>query len=348
MGTDPHVPGRVTLATVALQAGVSLATASRVLSNGHRVVRPDLRERVLRVASELHYIPNVHAQALAGISPHTVGVILHDVTDPYFAGIADGIMRVAHEHGLLVMLASTFRDPEREIAYVATLHAQRARAILLIGSGFEDRSYVRRMGDELRAYKENGGRVACVTNHSRLPADVVAPNNAKGAGDMADALLAMGHRRFAVITGPSVLTTVSDRLRGFRERLAQDGIVVPDAHQVAGDFTRDGGYAAMTELLSRRLDVSAVFVLNDAMAVGALSACRDAGVRVPEDLSIAGFDDIPIVRDLHPPLTTVHLPLSRMGAEAMALTLAAPTGRRRTRRVDGEVMIRASTAPVRD
>lgn len=344
MGAAPHVTERVTLETVARQAGVSLATASRVLSNGQRVVNAELRDRVLLAASELRYIPNVHAQALAGASPHTVGVILHDVTDPYFAGIAGGIMRVAHDHGLLVMMASTFRDPEREVAYVSALHAQRARAILLIGSGFEDRSYLRRMTAELRAYQNTGGRVACVSNHSRLPADVVAPNNAQGAADLADTLLDMGHTRFAVVTGPSVLTTVKDRLSGFSGRLNDAGVALPETHRVSGDFTRDGGYAAMTELLGRGLDITAVFVLNDAMAIGALSACRDTGVRVPDDLSLAGFDDIPIVRDLDPPLTTVHLPLSQLGAEAMALALDKPAARRRTRRISGEVIVRASTA----
>ncbi|CAN5882048.1 LacI family DNA-binding transcriptional regulator [soil metagenome] len=335
----------MTLETVARDAGVALATASRVLSNGSRVVAPALRERVLDAAGRLRYIPNAHAQALAGASPHTVGVILHDVADPYFSAIAGGVMRVAHEHGLLVMMASTFRDPEREIAYVSMLHAQRARAILLIGSGFENPSYSRRMAAELGGYRATGGRVACVSNHSRLPADVVAPNNVQGAADLADELLAMGHRRFAVVTGPEALTTVKDRLDGFTRRLAEAGVDLPTTHRVGADFTRDGGYAAMSQLLSRRLDVSAVFVLNDVMAIGALSACREVGVRVPEDLSLAGFDDIPIVRDLDPPLSTVRLPLDQLGAQAMSLALDELSDRRRVRWVDGEVVLRASTRP---
>jgi LacI family transcriptional regulator len=161
---------------------------------------------------------------------------------------------------------------------------------------------------------------------------------------MADALLGMGHRKFAVVTGPHMLTTVKDRLAGFTQRLAKAGVDLPQRHCVGGDFTRDGGYAAMTELLRRGLDVTAVFVLNDAMAIGALSACRDTGVRVPDDLSLAGFDDIPIVRDLDPPLTTVHLPLAELGAQAMSLALDQPSTRRRTRRVSGKVMVRASTS----
>ncbi len=334
-----------TLEAVAKEAGVSLATASRVLNGGTRVVKAEYRDRVLAAAKELHYMPNAHAQALARSTTSTVGVILHDVADPYFSVIAGGVMRTAHQHDLMVMMASTFRDPEREIAYVASLHAQRARAILLIGSGFDDQDYVERMTAQLSAYRESGGRVACVSNHSTLPADVVVPDNRQGAADLAQALLDQGHRSFAVISGPPRLITVSDRLAGLRSALDKAGVELPESHVVDGGFTRDGGYAAMNELLDAGLGVTAVCVLSDVMAIGALSACRDRGVDVPAELSLAGFDDIPIVRDLQPPLTSVRLPLDELGVRAMELVLAEPTARRRVQRVRGDVVMRASTAP---
>src|SRR5699024_815793 len=131
-----------TLQDVAREAGVSLATASRVL-RGTSQVRADLRERVLAAAGKLRYSPNAHAQALASASSTSVGVICHDVSDPYFAAVAGGVMATAREHGMLVTLASTFRDSAQEVEYVAMLRAQRARAILLTGSGFEDRAWER-------------------------------------------------------------------------------------------------------------------------------------------------------------------------------------------------------------
>lgn len=160
---DPRSGERnyVTLQDVAREAGVSLATASRVL-NGTSQVRADLRERVLATAAELSYTPNAHAQALASSSSKAIGVICHDVSDPYFASVARGVMRTAADRGMLVMLASTFRDPAREIEYVAMLRAQRARAILLIGSGFEDRDWERSMAAELEPYLRTGGRIAVV------------------------------------------------------------------------------------------------------------------------------------------------------------------------------------------
>ncbi|MFE9693245.1 LacI family DNA-binding transcriptional regulator [Micromonospora sp. NPDC005806] len=333
----------VTLEDVAREAEVSLATASRAL-NGMRVT-PQLRDRVLAAAEKLAYIPNAHARALAGASHRTVGVICHDVSDPYFAAVAGGVMRVAGNNDLLVMLASTFRDPEREIAYVSMLRAERAPAILLIGSGFEDPRWERALDAELKPYLEGGGRVAVVSRHRSLKVDSVLPENRAGAAAMARALLDLGHRRFAVLTGPQTLTTVADRLGGFRDELTKAGVALNPADIVEGPFTRDGGYGAMTELLSRGLTATCVFALTDVMAIGACAALRDQGLSVPNDVSVAGFDDIPIVRDLTPPLTTVALPLQQLGEKAMEMALTENPGRRRRiLRLGGEVVVRASTA----
>ncbi|SCF11149.1 transcriptional regulator, LacI family [Micromonospora viridifaciens] len=333
----------VTLEDVARAADVSLATASRAL-NGMRVT-PQLRDRVLAAAEQLAYTPNAHARALAGASHRTVGVICHDVSDPYFAAVAGGVMRVAGDKDLLVMLASTFRDPEREIAYVSMLRAERALAILLIGSGFEDPHWERALDAELKPYLEGGGRVAVVSRHRSLKVDSVLPENRAGAAAMARALLDLGHRRFAVLTGPPALTTVADRLGGFRDELKKAGVQLAPTDIVEGPFTRDGGYGAMTELLARGLTATCVFALTDVMAIGACAALRDHGLSVPQDVSVAGFDDIPIVRDLTPPLTTVALPLQQLGEKAMELALTDNTGRRRRiLRMGGEVVVRASTA----
>ncbi|SNR26507.1 LacI family DNA-binding transcriptional regulator [Actinomadura mexicana] len=335
----------VTLQDVAREAGVSLATASRVL-NGTAQVRADLRERVLAAAAELSYTPNAHAQALASSSSKSVGVVCHDVSDPYFAAVARGVMRTAAEYGMLVMLASTFRDPAREIEYVAMLRAQRARAILLIGSGFEDRDWERAMAAELDPYQRTGGRVAVLSRHRSLKVDAILPQNREGAAALARALLDLGHRRFGVLTGPRALTTVHDRLGGFTEALADAGVRIAPEHIVEAPFTRDGGYRAAAELLRRENRPTCVFAVTDVMAVGALAALRDHGVLVPGEMSLAGFDDISIVRDLTPALTTVALPLNAMGERVMSLALREPVNRRsRIERVAGEVVLRGSTAP---
>ncbi len=343
MDRRPHV----TLEDVARAADVSLATASRAL-NGTTKVGSNLRERVLAAAEELAYTPNAHAQMLAGAAKRTVGVICHDVSDPYFAGVARGVMRVAGDNGLLVMLASTFRDPQKEIAYVSALRAQRASAIVLIGSGFEDKEWERALAAEIEPYRRGGGQVAVVSRHRNLKVDSVQPANRQGAADLARALLAQGHRTFAVLAGPRSLTTVVDRLAGFRDALADAGVTLAESAIVEGAFTRDGGYEAMSELIARGSDATCVFAVTDVMAVGALTAAREAGLSVPDDVSLAGFDDIPIVRDLTPPLTTVALPLEELGERAMELAISDNSrSRSRVLRVSGEVVLRASTAPPR-
>ncbi|GAA4553584.1 LacI family DNA-binding transcriptional regulator [Amycolatopsis samaneae] len=341
MRSRPHV----TLEDVARSANVSLATASRVL-NGTASVRTDLRDRVVSAAAELAYAPNAHAQALAGGSHRTVGVICHDVSDPYFSAIAGGVMRVATDNGLLVMLAGTFRDPDREVAYVSMLRAQRASAIVLIGSAFEDRAWERAMAAELEPYRRGGGQVAAVSRHRGLKIDSVQPDNRGGAAELAKSLFGMGHRRFAVLAGPRQLTTVIDRLSGFSTALAELGVTVREEDVVEGAFSREGGYEAMRAVLARskRKLPTCVFAVTDIMAMGALAALREAGLAAPDDISIAGFNDIPVVRDLTPTLSTVALPLEQLGERAMDLALKGSSGGRpRVVRMSGQVMLREST-----
>jgi LacI family transcriptional regulator len=335
-----------TLAEVARQAGVSVATASRVLNGGNRVVRPQLRDKVLAAASALHYTPNAHAQALAGSHTASVGLVLHDVSDPYFAAIAGGAMRRATEHDMLVMMSCTFRDPDRELAYVRMLHQQRAQAIILAGSGYHDRERSEKLRAALAAYAAGGGRVAVVSQH-RFDVDTVLPDNQGGARALARALLELGHREFALVTGPEHLLTVRDRYLGFRQELGRAAAKLPNHRVADGGFTRDGGYAAVRKLHESGAlrEVSCVVALSDVMAIGALAALRDLGIRVPDDVSLAGFDDIPTVRDLTPPLSTVRLPLAEMGARALDLALAGREGQApQIVRVDAEVVLRGSTA----
>lgn len=342
--TDERTGRYVTLAQVSEAAQVSLATASRVLNGSGRAVRPGLRDRVLDAARKLRYVPNAHAQALAGGNTATVGLVMHDVSDPYFAAIARGAMGVAAEQGALVMLASTFRSPDREIEYVSTLRAQRARAILLVGSGFDDRDYARAMRAELRQHRDAGGRYAFVSQHN-LPGDAVLPDNEKGAGAVAEALVGLGHRRIAVAAGPHSLTTAARRLDGFLKALATLGVPRDRVQVVEQEFTEEGGRAAAAELASAGSDATALFCVSDVMAIGALTALREHGVAVPGDLSLIGFDDIPIVRHLTPALSTVRLDLEEMGRRAMRLVLTPTTASRSRRvRIPAELVLRDSTA----
>lgn len=327
----------VTLEDVARHAGVSLATASRVLNGSSRRVGAPLRERVERAARELGYQPNATAQTLARGSSNVIGLVVHDLTDPYFAALAGGAMRAADRRGLVVMVGTTYRDPEREIGYVSTLRAQRVRAILLAGSRVADEKVTGRLRAELASYRDSGGRAASV-GQDLLGVDTVAPANRTGAAALARALADLGHTRFAVLAGPSWLVTAADRTAGFTEALEELGLAAPLV--VHGDFDRDGGYTSAKEILGT--GVTCVFAVNDVMAVGALAALREEGVDVPGDLSVAGFDDIATLRDLVPALTTVRLPLAEMGERALELALGDSPDPE-VEEIEGEVILRAST-----
>jgi len=343
------VPGSVTLADVAREAGVSVATASRSLNGSARRVREDLRERVIAVATRLNYAANAQAQAMARGRTSVVGLVVHDIADPYFASIAAGVMRAAEQHRLLVTVGSTGARPERELDYLAALRGQRGQAVILAGSRVDDPALNDALAREIAAFEAGGGRVA-VISQQRLPVDTVVIENRGGARALAAELAGRGYRRFGVLAGPRALVTSRDRLEGFRDGLAKAGVRAPLV--VRDGFDRDGGYAAMNQLFAladddRAKAVDCVFAVNDVMAVGAMTACRERGLVLPDDIALAGFDDIAALRDVHPKLSTVHLPLEEIGAVALDLVLTGQPGQApRQRRVKGEVVLRAST-PVR-
>ena len=342
------VTGAVTLKQVAAEAEVSLATASRVLHrSGGREVRGALAERVQAAAERLGYVSNPHAQALARARSSTVGLIVHEVTDPYFAAIAAGAMHAAHAEGVMVMMAATFRDPELELDYLGRLRAQGARGVLLAGSGSTDSRVSRRLAEAIAAITREGGRVTAIGARPDTRVDAVVPDNAAGAAKAREHLEGLGHKRIGVISGPDTLMTVRQRLDGLG-----GGLRIAEA-----DFTREGGREVTRKLLADDAGadggITALIALNDLMAAGVLAAAKELGRRVPEDLSVVGFDDVPFAADLGPALTTVRLPLREMGERAMELLLApsepvddeeqdeaAP----QTVNVPTELVIRSSTA----
>ncbi|QGQ18343.1 substrate-binding domain-containing protein [Cellulomonas sp. JZ18] len=333
----------VTLSDVAREAGVSLATASRAINgSANRTVRPDLRERVLAAAERLRYTPDANAQAMARGRTTSLGLVVHDIADPYFSSIAAGVTRAADRAALQVTLASTQHEPAREVELVRLLQRQRARAIVVAGGRHDDDAENAAMRDALADFRAAGGAVALV-GQPVLGVDTVAVDNAAGADALARALHARGYRRPGVLGGPQDHLTARERRDAFAAAFAELGAPVEPAHVVPGDFTHEGGEAAMRELLQVGPDVDVVFAVNDVMALGALAAARELGVRVPEDVALAGFDDIITLRDVVPPLTTVRVPLVDVGVLATELALEEHAGAPRVRAVPTEVVLRAST-----
>jgi LacI family transcriptional regulator len=335
-----------TLAEVARRAEVSLATASRVISNSSYGVTKELQDRVLAAAEELDYVPNAHAQALVRSKISAVGVIVQDVSDPYFSEVVRGIHRVADETGRLVTVCNTYRDPERELAYLRLLRAQRVEAIIIASSGLDDPGHSRKIAAQIGAFESSGGRVSLIGRHF-VAGNAVVPDNRTGARALGQELIRLGHRSFGIVSSPLRLGSSIDKLGGFRDALKEEGLDLPPENIVEGDFSRAAGVRAVPELLEKVPDVTAIVAFNDQMAVGVLAALRERDISVPEEISVTGFNDTPIARDVTPALSTVRLPLVEMGARATQLALQPSGDRSSVERLPTELMLRASTAEAR-
>jgi LacI family transcriptional regulator len=206
-------PGpRLRLVDVAERAGVSLATASRALA-GRDGVSEEVADRVRQVSRELGYVANPFARTLAGGASSTVGLVVHQVDDPYFSEIAGGVIQLADEQSLLVQICHSGRDPEHELRQIRHLIAQRVGIIIVAGSGYSDQQVEAEAKAELGAFQRSGGRVTVIGRHS-LGVDAVLPDNEAGGQALGEHLLGLGHRRIAVVAGTGALTTVTDRLAG--------------------------------------------------------------------------------------------------------------------------------------
>ncbi|MDX3226232.1 LacI family DNA-binding transcriptional regulator [Streptomyces sp. ME19-01-6] len=333
---------QATLRDVARAAGVSQATASRVLNGSIRNVRQENVDRVLAAAAELDYAPHLSAQAIARGSTNTAALVVSGVDDPYFSSIAAGVTQAAEAAGLIVTMAVADRSPDRELEIVRTLRGIRPRAIILTGSRI-DGTYTRDfLLDELDAYQEAGGSVVLISEHD-LPFRTVSIDNYGGARQLARALVGLGYRRFAVVRAGIGLRTSRDRCNGFVEGLREFNIDIDERFMVEAEFSRRGGCAAARELARRGLDgTELVFAVNDVMAIGAMTAFRDAGLIPGQDVAVAGFDDIGPAVDVDPALTSVTVPLQQVGLCAMELALSEDDASRIVP-VSTNVVLRGST-----
>ncbi len=312
----------VTIRDVAREAGVSVATVSRVL-NASGPVKEETRQRVWEVASSLKYVPNQAARSLITRRTLTLGVVLPDLHGEFFSEVIRGIDQEAQRcgHHLLVSGSHNHRD-EIEAALRAMHH--RVDGLVLMSPDLEAETVRSSLPAELPVVLLN-----CPVNGAAV--DAINIDNFGGAQAMVRHLAGLGRRRIAFIRGPEGNHDAAERLRGFRAGMVEVGLAgVAEAQrgggllEAAGDFREEGGYRAARELLGAATRPDAIFAANDAMAVGALSALRREGVRVPAQVAVAGFDDIPMAAYTTPPLTSVRVPIAELGRKAVE-RLVAPT-----------------------
>ncbi|MDU3719322.1 MAG: substrate-binding domain-containing protein [Klebsiella michiganensis] len=283
----------ITIRDVARQAGVSVATVSRVLNNS-ALVSPDTREAVMKAVTLLGYRPNANAQALATQVSDTIGVVVMDVSDAFFGALVKAVDTVAQQHQKYVLIGNSYHEAEKERNAIEVLIRQRCSALIV---------------------------------HSKALSDAVGLDNVSGALMATRMLLNHGHQRIGYLSSNHGIEDDDLRREGWLRALHEHGIVAPESWVGSGSPDMQGGEAAMVELLGRNLGLSAVFAYNDSMAAGALTTLKDNGIAVPQHLSLIGFDDIPISRYTDPQLTTVRYPIMSMAKLATELALQGAAGK---------------------
>ena len=338
------IPNRVTIREVAKEAGVSIATVSRVL-NDREDVSARTREIVARVIRERGYTANRSARHLSGGSTGLIGVLVPLLYPAYFSGIVSGAAEALHEQDLRLVLSPTGHEHDREVTLLDRLfHGVTDGALIVLPE---------ESNEELAQLVAQGYHFVVVDPLTRLDADIpsVSAAHASGADQAMQHLLGLGHRRIAAITGPNGWLATEERRRGYHAALAAAGIMPDPELELESDFEVLGGRHAANTLLDLPDPPTAIFAFNDNLAIGVLQAARVRGVQVPGDLSVVGFDDVEHATIVTPTLTTIRQPLAEMGRTAVSLLMRLLEHQRfETLHVElaTRLVIRQSTGPPRN
>jgi len=328
-----------TIYDVARLAGVSTATVSRAL-NGTGQIAPATRRTIDDAVEQLGYHPNTAARSLVTRSSQTIAVLLPDITNPFYATLVSAVQERALEAGHTMLLCTAEGDPDRAADYLRLLQAKQVDGVLVDGLVLPPARIAR--------FVREGLPIVCLdrdVDYALVP--LVQVNNRRGAKLATAHLLSLGHRRVAHVSGAPNLRISEERVAGYTDAHNSFGYAVDPELVAVGGFTEEGGCVATKELL---LDVqypfTAVFAANDLSAVGVISALTESGLRVPDDVSVVGFDDLRLSRFTTPPLTTVHQPAAEIARHATELLLELAAGRpveQMRTLLEPELVVRRST-----
>lgn len=311
-------PHAVTIFDIAQASGVSYSTVSRVL-NGFEFVKADTRKRVLKMADELGYVANLQARSLAGGKSRVIGLLVPTLDNSYISAVSQGIDEALAEAGYDLMLYTTHYKKGNEAKYARTISNGLSEGLLLmvplINSSRLENSYLEVLRQQTFPY------VLIDQIDAAHKSTIVDSNNWQGAFEATRYLISLGHKDIGFVTGNMAINAAKVRLQGYKAALQEAEILFRDELVVDGDFIHEKGYQAAKVLLERNSKPTAIFASNDLSALGVMDAIRDAGLRIPQDLSVIGFDDITQASLSYPKLTTVQQPLQNMGKTAVQLLL---------------------------
>ena len=321
---------------VALKSKVSIATVSRVVNNSSHKVNSTTRKKVLKAIRELDYRPNALAKGLLMKKTMTIGIIIPDISNPYYAEIVRGIQDMADRYGYAIILLNTDRNRDRIIKHIYFLREKSADGIIFSGGIIHGEKV-------LSSLKELRERVVVIGRH-KADFTAVVVDNVGGAMKATHHLIGLHHKRIGFIGGPDKSVSATERLLGYRNALIQSNYSVDKKLIKKGDLTPRSGYLLAKELIQTER-LTAIFAANDQMAFGAIRAAKESGLRVPGDFSVVGFDNIPFSSYFDPSLTTVEIPMYAIGAAAMEMlvNLISEKNAEKLRWFDTKLLIRDST-----
>jgi LacI family transcriptional regulator len=313
----------VSIVQVAELAGVSIATASRVISNANYKVNHKTRDKVLAAAAQLNYTPNALARGMKTQHSNMFGIIVGDNSDPYYAEIVRGVEDVANDNGYLTIVCNTDRQPAKELNYLKTLRDFRASGIIFAGGGLTEPGYPEQLAEKVAEMTGGGTAVITLAQHT-LNVPSVQPDNFEGARLMVRKLIELGHRKIAFVTGPANLIVANVRMQGYMAGLVEAGLSLQPNLLWPGDFSMAGGQKAVQALtyVPAPQRPTAIFAANDETAIGVMVGLRRLGWQVPQNISVCGFGDLPVAQAIGPALTTIRIGLRELGQAGARKVLA--------------------------
>ncbi len=333
----------VNIRDVAKRAGVSAITVSRVINNSG-VVNSATRERVNRAIEELGYVPNSLAKSFRSKQTCLIALVLSDITNPFWTTAARGVEDIAAKNGFHVILCNTDENPEKEANYINVLLQRRVDGIIIAAT----------INDKNRFLMLKRHALPCVLLDRRVDGfkcDTVVSDGREGARKMTEHLIGLGYRRIAIVAGPAAISTAQERVEGYCQALEENQVPLEAGLIVRDTYQQDSGYESVKQLLKQERRPEAIFAGNNFIAVGALHAIRELGLRIPADVALAGFDDIPQGSLISPALTVVSQPAYDMGVAAAEALIARVSGRYRGKAREivlaTDIIIRESCGQVR-
>lgn len=306
---------------VAEYAGVSTSTVSRILNNTDYPVSEEFKKKVLKAVNDLNYYPNLSARNLRLRESNTLGLIVRDISDPYYGSIAKGVTDKSLANNIMPIICNTGRHKKEEINFHELLWNYRVRGIILAGGGMNEKEYIEELNKQIKRLQKQGLKLIALAPQCNDNISVVSVDNKNIGYMITEFLIKKGHTDIAFIGGPKNIITSVERFKGYKTALQKYSLTFNKSYIEWSDYTWEGGYKKANILMNKKQKFSAIVCANDNIAIGVLKALKAKNIKVPKDISIISIGNIPVASYTNPPLTTASIPLEKLGAKGVEILL---------------------------